>query len=169
MAMESNVEVSRQSLGLNPVGYVSSGYRNYSDTPRLHGDKGWNDDFSRIILYPEHAVKLKGLQGYSHIIVLYWIHKVRQWRMPKDHGKPPEVKLFATRMPTRPNPIGLSVVELISFSPDDGIATVKGLDALDESPVLDIKPYIPDFDSYPEATLPDWVKSHLRKHHHTHK
>ena len=86
--------------------------------------------------------------------------------MPKDHGKPPDVKLFATRMPTRPNPIGLSVVKLIDFSPETGKITVGGLDALNESPVLDIKPYIPNFDSVPSATLPDWVKRHLVKHHH---
>ena len=168
MDIESKSDNSRQSLNLSPVGNVRSNYSNYNEIPRPHGRKGWTDDISQIILYPKHAAKLKGLEGYSHIIILYWIHKVRQWRMPRDHGKPPQVKLFGTRMPTRPNPIGLSVAELISFSPETGIAVVKGLDALDQSPVLDIKPYIPDFDSFPEATLPNWVKEHLGKHHHTH-
>jgi len=69
-------------------------------------------------------------------------------------------------MPVRPNPIGVSVVELLDFSADSGEIIVKGLDALDGTPVLDIKPFIPNFDSYPEACVPDWVKEHLDSHHH---
>ena len=87
--------------------------------------------------------------------------------MPKDHNKPPHVKLFATRMPVRPNPIGISVVELLDFSTDTGQITVKGLDALDCTPVLDIKPYIPNFDSYSNACVPEWVRSHLNSHQHS--
>ena len=155
-----------ESFILKPVGYVKSDYSHYSDIPRRHTKNAWTKDDSRIILYPEHAVKLKGLEGYSHIIILYWIHKAGDWRMPKDHMKPPHVKLFATRMPIRPNPIALSVVELIDFSPEKGEVKVKGLDALNKSPVLDIKPYLPGFDSFPDATVPDWVKKHLERHHH---
>lgn len=154
-----------ESFVLNPVGYVKSGYAHYTDIFKRHSINGWTQDASQIVLYPEHAVKLRGLEGYSHIIILYWIHKSGEWRMPKKHGKPPHVKLFATRMPTRPNPIGLSVVKLIDFSPESGEVKVKGLDALDKSPVLDIKPYIPNFDSIPGATLPDWVKKHLQDYH----
>ena len=69
-------------------------------------------------------------------------------------------------MPVRPNPVGLSVVELLDFSTDTGQITVKGLDALDGTPVLDIKPYIPNFDSYSNACVPDWLKEHLNSHHH---
>ena len=87
--------------------------------------------------------------------------------MPKDHHKPPHVKVFATRMPVRPNPIGMSVVELVDFSTASGQITVKGLDALDGTPVLDIKPYIPNFDSYPDAQVPKWVAEHLNSHFHT--
>jgi tRNA (Thr-GGU) A37 N-methylase len=107
------------------------------------------------------------LEGYSHIIVLFWVHKAREWKMPKEHKKPPYVKIFATRMPVRPNPIGLSIVELLDFSADSGEVIVKGLDALDGTPVIDIKPYIPDFDGYPEAGVPDWVRCHLDSCHHT--
>jgi tRNA (Thr-GGU) A37 N-methylase len=69
-------------------------------------------------------------------------------------------------MPVRPNPIGMSVVELVDFSTQDGQITVKGLDALDGTPVLDIKPYIPNFDSYPDARVPKWVSEHLNSHFH---
>ncbi len=151
-----------------PVGHIKSRYNHYRDIPRPHGSTGWTDDTSWVILYPEHAKKLEGLDGYSHLIIIYWIHKASEWRMPKDHGKPPKVRLFATRMPVRPNPVGLSVVQLIDFSPKTGRIKVKGLDALNGSPLLDIKPYIPSFDSISGATLPDWLKKHLKKHHHHH-
>ncbi|MBN1913321.1 MAG: tRNA (N6-threonylcarbamoyladenosine(37)-N6)-methyltransferase TrmO [Candidatus Omnitrophica bacterium] len=164
--VKSNAGSQSREITLNPVGYIDSRYAHYRDIPRPHGQKGWTDDISELILYPEHRAKIGGLEGYSHMIILYWIHKAREWRMPRDHGKPPKVRLFATRMPVRPNPIGLSVVEIVDFSSVSGRITVKGLDALDRSPLLDIKPYIPDFDSYPGATLPDWVKKHLKKHHH---
>ena len=166
MAVKGKGEIAQETFVLNSIGYVKSRYCHYNDIPHPHGKKRWTEDTSQIIFYPGHARKLEGLKGYSHIIVLYWIHKAREWKMPKGHGKPPKVKVFATRMPTRPNPIGLSVVELRTFSPKTGKITVKGLDALDKSPLLDIKPYIPNFDSLPKATLPDWVKKHLRKHHH---
>jgi len=68
--------------------------------------------------------------------------------------------------PVRPNPIGMSVVELVDFSPETGELTVKGLDALDGTPVLDIKPYMPNFDSYPDACIPNWLTEHLNSHHH---
>jgi len=157
------------SFVLKPVGYVSSEYKHYTDVLNRHTRRGWTEDFSKIILYPQHAAKLKGLDNYSHIIVLYWIHRSGEWRIPKNHSKPPYVKLFATRMPVRPNPIGLSVVELIDFSPKTGEVKVKGLDALDKTPVVDIKPYIPALDSFSEASVPHWIKKHLDDHHnHTH-
>ena len=87
--------------------------------------------------------------------------------MPKHHHKPPHVKVFATRMPVRPNPIGMSVVELVDFSTQSGELVVKGLDAVDGTPVLDIKPYIPNFDSYPDARIPQWVAQHLNSHFHS--
>ena len=131
-----------------------------------HGLTGWTADTSQIHFLPRYTKALSGLQGYSHIIVLFWVHKAKEWKMPKDHHKPPQVKLFATRMPVRPNPIGMSAVELLDFSTDTGQITVKGLDALDGTPVLDIKPYIPNFDSYSNACVPDWLKEHLNSHHH---
>ena len=153
---------------LNAVGFVRSDYHHYDKVPHRHGGRGWTAGSSEIELLPQHAAKLGGLDGYSHLIVVYWIHRAREWRMPKDHAKPPQVKLFATRMPKRPNPIGLSVVELVSFSREEGKLEVRGLDALDETPVLDIKPYIPYFDSYQEATVPDWLTEHIERFHEHH-
>lgn len=167
MPAESNDKISRESYVVNPIGYIKSKYHHFEDVPHAHGKNGWGEDTSEIILYPEHAAGLEGFKGYSHIIVLFWVHKASEWELPKHHHIPPGVKVFATRMPVRPNPIALSVVELVNFSPENGEVLVKGLDALDGTPILDIKPYIADFDSYPEATLPKWVEEAL-KHHHVH-
>lgn len=158
-----------EGFTVKPIGYVNSNYHNYDDVPHRHDKKGWTDETSQIILIPEHAGKLQGLEGFSHIIVIFWVHKAKDWKRPEHHHnhKPEWVKLFATRMPKRPNPIGVSVVELSNFSAETGEMDVKGLDCLNETPVLDIKPYIPDFDSFQDATLPDWVAKHLREHHHS--
>ena len=161
----SNSDIATSELfTVRPIGYVQSAYTQAEDVAHTHS--GWTADTSQIHLLPRYAKGLGGLQGYSHIIVLFWVHKAKEWKMPKDHHKPPHVKLFATRMPVRPNPIGMSIVELLDFSTDTGQITVKGLDALDGTPVFDIKPYIPNFDSYPDACVPDWVRDHLNSHHH---
>lgn len=163
-----NMDTYYEDLSVKPVGYVESKYQHFDEVPNPHGNKGWNEDISTIVLSPEHAKKISGLDGYSHIIVLFWIHKSSEWKMPEHSHRPNHAKLFATRMPVRPNPIGLSVVKLQDISIDSGKIVVRGLDALDKTPVLDIKPYIPDFDSYPKASLPEWVEGHLREHHHHH-
>lgn len=153
-----------ESFRIRPIGYVHSPYTQIKDV--AHTNAGWTADTSQIHLFPRYAKGLGGLQGYSHIIVLFWVHKAKGWKIPKHHHKPPHVKLFATRMPVRPNPIGMSVVELLDFSVETGQIIVKGLDALDGTPVLDIKPYIPNFDSYSNACVPDWLKEHLDSHYH---
>ena len=153
------------SYNIRPIGFVKSAYTRTEDVPHTH--TGWTADISSILLLSKFAKGLGGLTGYSHIIVLFWVHRAKEWKMPKDHKKPPHVKVFATRMPVRPNRIGMSVVELLDFSTDTGEVIVKGLDALDGAPVLDIKPYIPNFDSYPESNVPDWVRQHLNSHHHS--
>jgi tRNA-Thr(GGU) m(6)t(6)A37 methyltransferase TsaA len=146
------------------IGYVQSSYSNPDDV--VHAHDRWTGDTSKIRLLPQHAGGLRGLEGYSHVIVLFWVHRARQWKMPRGHHKPPHVKVFATRMPVRPNPIGLSVVELLEFSPETGEVVVRGLDAVNGTPVLDIKPYIANFDSLPDAAVPEWVAEHLNGHFH---
>jgi len=154
-----------ESFTVRPIGYVQSDCVRTEEVAHTHN--GWTEDVSRIYLLPKYAGGLGGLKGYSHIIVLFRVHKAKEWKMPKDHHKPSHVKVFATRMPVRPNFVGLSAVELLSFCPETGEIVVKGLDALDGTPVLDIKPYIPNFDSYPKACVPDWVRRHLNSHHHS--
>ncbi len=151
-----------EPIVVQPVGHVRAPRQH--PTEHVHGKQGWDDRPSTIRLLPQHARKLQGLAGYSHLIVLYWVHRWRGWRMPRHHHKPPGVKVFATRMPVRPNPIGFCVAELVSFDPESGEVVVRNLDACDGSPVLDLKPYLPFFDSFPQARLPDWVEEGLRAH-----
>jgi tRNA-Thr(GGU) m(6)t(6)A37 methyltransferase TsaA len=74
---------------------------------------------------------------------------------PRRHAVNVETGVFASRSPSRPNPIGLCVVELLKI--EECVLTVKGLDALEGSPIIDIKPYIPRADSIPDAKVPDWT------------
>ena len=156
----------RPTFAVRPVGYVESPYGAPADV--LHSRDRWTEDVSTICLLPRYRRLLGGLEGYTHVLVVFWIHRAREWKMPKDHNKPRHVKVFATRMPVRPNPIGVSAVELLSFSTETGEMTVRGLDAVDGAPILDIKPYIPNFDSVPDAGVPQWVAEHLGSHHHGH-
>ncbi len=119
-------------------------------------------DVSTILVREEYCPGLLGIEGYSHIIVLYWMHlrddegsrgtlRVR----PPRHEGAPLTGVFACRSPSRPNPIGLSVVKLEAL--EGCRLRVSGLDALEGSPIVDIKPYSPRGDSFPDARTPEWA------------
>lgn len=117
---------------------------------------------SRIKIFPEFCIGLEGLNNFSHLIVLYWFHlrdseKERHTLkvVPRRHPGAPQVGVFACRSPSRPNPIGLCVVELVKI--EECTLTVKGLDAWEDSPIIDIKPYIPRADSISDARVPEWT------------
>jgi tRNA-Thr(GGU) m(6)t(6)A37 methyltransferase TsaA len=118
------------------------------------------DLISEIVINKDLAEALDDLDGFSHIIVLWWIHRSRRLAPVKVRPKgDPENKLtgvFATRSPDRPNPIGKSTVRLMERR--GNVLKVRGLDAIDGTPVLDIKPYIPGYDSVDGATAPPWTK-----------
>jgi tRNA-Thr(GGU) m(6)t(6)A37 methyltransferase TsaA len=121
------------------------------------------EEKARMRVFPEFCDAVKGIDGFSHIIVLYWIHlrdneeerSVLQV-IPRRHTRNVEVGVFACRSPSRPNPIGLCVAELMKI--EDCILTVKGLDAFKNSPIIDIKPYIPRADSVSNARVPEWTR-----------
>jgi tRNA (adenine37-N6)-methyltransferase len=107
-------------------------------------------------IFPEFVPGLKDLDGFSHLILLYHLHQagpanleVTPFLDSQPHG------VFATRAPTRPNPIGLSVVRLTGI--ERNILYVEDLDILDGTPLLDIKPYIPEFDFQPEVRI-GWLE-----------
>jgi tRNA-Thr(GGU) m(6)t(6)A37 methyltransferase TsaA len=117
---------------------------------------------ARVRIFPEFCAGLKGITDFSHLIILYWIHmrdneEDRRTLLvfPRRHVVNVETGVFACRSPSRPNPIGLRVVELLKV--EGCILTVKELDALEGSPIVDVKPYIPGADSIPNACVPEWT------------
>ena len=124
------------------------------------GRDWWQETVSEVVIDSSLAEALDGLDDFSHIIVLYWMHQVISREVPlKIHpmGRQelPLVGLFTARTPNRPNRIGKATVRLLQRQ--GNILTVKGLDALDGSPVIDIKPYLPRYDSATDATVPQWI------------
>lgn len=124
-------------------------------------DEGWGDVTARIVLYPAYRSGIRGLEAFSHVLVLTFLHRasfdpsMHIVRRPRGLPSMPEVGIFSQRSKDRPNPIGVTSVSLVAVS-EDGI-TVRGLDAIDGTPVLDMKPYVPQFDRVESARVPDWV------------
>jgi tRNA-Thr(GGU) m(6)t(6)A37 methyltransferase TsaA len=121
-----------------------------------------SEEKAKILIFPDYCSGLKGIEDFSHLIILYWIHlrateKERRTLLvfPRRHAVGIEKGVFACRSPSRPNPIGLCVVELLNV--EDCILTVKGLDALVNSPIIDIKPYNPRTDAVSDAHVPEWA------------
>ena len=121
----------------------------------------WEKVVSEILIEPELTEALDGLDDFSHIIVIFWIHRPErdvQLRIhPMGQRDIPLTGLFATRTPARPNRIGLTVVKLLERR--GNVLKVQGLDALDGTPVIDIKPYIPVADRVSDVQVPSWVIS----------
>ena len=140
---------------LRPIGFVVSGMPPDS---RIEWNR-WRE-VSVIEIDKELVDALKGLEEYSHIFIIYWMH-LAEWReenkvmRPRGRDDLPEVGVFAFRGRTRPNPIGLSVCELVSIK--DNIIEVRGLDAYPGSPVLDIKPY-DYYDIVNRVKVPRWFQ-----------
>jgi len=148
----------RHSLELNPIGIIHSPYKNRSKTS-YQGRKG--EVISQIEVFKEFEEGLKDIEGFSHIIVIYWFHRSHGYHLlvktPWDdnlHG------LFTTRSSHRPCPLGLTVVELVAR--ERNILRVKGLDAIDGTPLLDIKPYVPSIDER-SIVKPGWFEGKLGK------
>ena len=124
------------------------------------GRQDCKEVISDVVIDSSLAEALDNLEEFSHIIVIYWMHKSTTDSLPpKVHpmgqGELPLVGLFATRSPNRPNPIGKATVRLLNRK--GNILRVEGLDAIDGTPVIDIKPYIPGYDSVTDAKVPQWI------------
>jgi len=122
--------------------------------------EGWDVVVSELILDADLEEAVEGLEEFSHIIVFFWMHKVPLERgvttkvHPRRRQDLPLVGLFATRTPYRPNPVGISVVRLLERQ--GNVLKVKGLDAINGTPVIDIKPYLPG-DIISDSSFPQWV------------
>ncbi|MBW1842572.1 MAG: tRNA (N6-threonylcarbamoyladenosine(37)-N6)-methyltransferase TrmO [Deltaproteobacteria bacterium] len=114
-----------------------------------------------VDVFPEFREGLKDLDGFSHIILLYHFHMVTERRLQVVPFLDTELRgLFATRAPVRPNPIGLTVVRLKGIQ--DGVLSVLDLDILDGTPVLDIKPYVAEFDGRTAVNM-GWLENSLKQ------
>jgi tRNA-Thr(GGU) m(6)t(6)A37 methyltransferase TsaA len=143
--------VPREPVEYRAIGVV----RNRVRTPR---PGGWEEVRSDIFLRPDLIGSMEGLQGFSHVIVVFHIDRVpeEEKRLRLSVGTDAaERGVLATRSQRRPNPIGVSVVTVVHRRL--GVLRVRGLDAIDGTPVLDIKPYLPAFDAVPGALLPAWA------------
>ena len=140
------------SLTLKAIGIVRSKIKQ-----RARHD--FKNVVSEIMVDSSLTEALDNLDEFSHIIVIYWMHK-RSGLTPKKvrpMGNPEHslMGVFATRSPDRPNPIGKATVRLLQRQ--GNVLIVEGLDAIDGTPVIDIKPYIPGYDSVKNAKAPPWV------------
>lgn len=140
-------------LRLHPIGVVRNG------VPPGGREVRWEEIESEIVINPEWADALDGIQDFSHVWVIFYFGQSSRPESPRTRPQrradAPLVGLFATRSPVRPNLLALTPVELLAV--EGNRLRVRGLDAFDGTPVLDIKPYLPRGDSLPHARVPDWI------------
>ena len=139
-------------LNLKPIGYVE----NDALDP---GRRDWDSLVSRLVINDAYARALRGLEEFSHLLVIYWFHlpgTLLLRRHPRGRKDLPIVGLFATRTQFRPNPLGVRVVRLLRI--EGTTLVVKGLDAVNQTPLIDIKPYMPERDRVSRAKVPAWVR-----------
>ncbi|MFI5390738.1 MAG: tRNA (N6-threonylcarbamoyladenosine(37)-N6)-methyltransferase TrmO [Bacteriovoracales bacterium] len=143
-------------MNMIEIGIIHSCFKQKFGTPRQSGLS--KNSYGTIEIFKEfsHEDIIRGLESFSHIWVLFHFHKAKTWnptvRPPRLGGKE-KVGVFASRSPFRPNAVGMSVLKIKDTKRKDGqiFIDVSGLDILDKTPLLDIKPYIPLIDSIPDA------------------
>ena len=135
-----------KQLTLNPIGTVKTETNSKTEP-------------AQIIINKELTDALEGVTEFSHLYIIYWLHRTPNQQPkplkvhPRGRKDTPLIGVFATRSPTRPNPIALTLVKLLKI--EDNTLTVQGLDAIDGTPVLDIKPYDP-WDTAKNPKTPEW-------------
>jgi len=133
-------------IGYRPIGIIHSPFTDIGGMPiQPTGASGIRGS---VEVFPEFTEGLKDLDGFSHVILLYHFHQVREVKLVVTPFMDPQPRgVFATRAPKRPNPIGLSIVKLLGI--EQNVLHVENVDILDGTPLLDIKPYVPEFDHHP--------------------
>ena len=153
------------SVTLQPIGTIHTPWRSIADCPR-NGRQPAPAPSCSVRLFPEYVPGLQSLDGFSHLILLYWMHESKRSGLvftPPFDTQPRGI--FATRAPWRPNPIGLSVVAFDGMDGPDCL-TVRFLDCIDGTPLLDIKPYLATTDSEPDARM-GWLDPHATRNRQT--
>jgi tRNA-Thr(GGU) m(6)t(6)A37 methyltransferase TsaA len=150
-----------REVRMRPIGRVVSGR---SSTVR---DDRWEEAAAEIEIEPAWAGALDGIEEFSHIWVLWWLDRFDAppdflHVHPEGRAEMPLVGILATRSPRRPNPIALTAVRLLAR--EGNRLRVRGLDAYQGTPILDIKPYLRRGDLIPEANVPQWLEGLWRIH-----
>jgi len=142
-------------LELKPIGLIHSPHRQAEGTPI---QPRWAAGIEGTVeLFPEFAPGLRDLDGFDRIWLLYWFDRAREARLEVVPYLDTQMRgVFATRAPSRPNPVGFSCVRLLAV--EGARLRVADLDVLDGTPLLDIKPYVPDFDVFPVERI-GWYAS----------
>jgi tRNA-Thr(GGU) m(6)t(6)A37 methyltransferase TsaA len=124
-------------------------------------DQGWGKVVSEVVLDESMTDGLDGIEEFSHLLILFWMHRaaeaepVRMRRRPQGREDMPEMGIFAQRARHRPNPIGITTVKLLRR--ERNRLYVQGLDAINGTPILDVKPYVPAYDAAESPRVPEWV------------
>ncbi len=149
-----------RTLELRPIGRVENDVHPGQDV-------AWEEIDSKIVIDQKWATGLEGLEEFSHIVAIFWLDRPKTDEVPlqvhpEAREDMPLVGVFATRAPVRPNPIGLTAVELLARQ--GNVLTVRGLDAYDGTPVLDIKPYLVRGDLKDVKSMPEWLNRLWQEH-----
>ena len=146
------------NINLNQIATIQSPFCSLENMPIQ--PRGAKNTYATIEFKKEYQEGLKDLDGFSHLYLIYYFHKVPNHKLLvvpfNDETNTPR-GVFSTRTPLHPNQIGLSVVELVSIK--ENIVTIKGIDILDGTPLLDIKPYIENFDKIDDVTQSGWMQA----------
>jgi tRNA-Thr(GGU) m(6)t(6)A37 methyltransferase TsaA len=154
-----------QAFTATPIGSIATPWRTIAECPR-NGRQPDPAPVCRVQVFAPFVEGLNGLDGMSHLILIYWLEQAKSPRLtftPPFDATPRGV--FASRAPWRPNPIGLSVVRFDGFEGPD-VLLVRFLDCLDGTPLLDIKPYLPTTDAEPDAIM-GWLAPHATRNQNT--
>ena len=140
-----------KEIVLKPIGFVKNNVKE-----SRFGN--FANEISEIIIDKKFTKALDGIDGYSHVIIVYWMDKIKDYvlkHQPQGNPNVPVVGIFACRCPRRPNPIAITTVKLLGHAKNK--IRVKGLDVLDGTPIIDIKPYWPQYDKVADEKIPNWV------------
>ena len=130
-------------MRIKPIGIIHSPFQSGAETPIQPSRSRAN---GQVEVFKEYQEGLEDIEGFSHIILIYWFHKSKGYSLKVKPFLDDTLRgVFATRAPSRPNQIGISVVRLLERK--ENILYVKGIDVLDGTPLIDIKPHVPDFES----------------------
>lgn len=129
-------------MRLKSIGVVNSPFKSKNESP--HQGR-FQEELSTVTIFEEYFDGLDEIENCTHLHVIYWMDRSEPSKLKVvPHGKTKKRGVFTTRAPVRPNPLGLCLVELVKV--EDNVLTVRWLDALDQSPVIDIKPFWPEID-----------------------